>query len=93
MLGGPAVFAGDLDDGISKYKDEPISADDEALKTSPNINFIVLEAISSSQKKRKSGEGGRISNFDDGTGDNNENSIVVGPGSDVREVTNVVIQK
>ena len=83
------VYAGDLDDGISKYKDESISGDDQALKTDKNINFIVLEAISSSQKKGKSA----TSNFNDGSGDNNENSIVVGPGTQVGDVTNVIIQK
>ena len=83
------VYAGDLDDGISKYSDESISSDDQALKTDTNINFIVLEAISSSQKKNKTS----TTNFNDGSGDNNENSVVVGPGSQVGDVTNVIIQK
>ena len=83
------VYSGDLDDGISKYKDESIQGDDAALKTDKNVNFIVLEAISNSQKKNKS----NASNFNDGSGDNNENSIVVGPGGQVGDVTNVIIQK
>ena len=83
------VYSGDLDDGISEYKDESIRGDDAALKTDKNVNFIVLEAISNSQKKNKSA----TSNFNDGSGDNNENSIVVGPGTQVGDVTNVIIQK
>ncbi len=83
------VYSGDLDDGISEYRDESIRADDAALKTDKNINFIVLEAISNSQKKNKSA----TSNFNDGSGDNNENSVVVGPGTQVGDVTNVIIQK
>lgn len=83
------VYSGDLDDGISEYKDESIRGDDAALKTDKNVNFIVLEAISNSQKKNKSA----TSNFNDGSGDNNENSIVVGPGGQVGDVTNVIIQK
>ncbi len=82
-------YSGDLDDGISEYKDESIRGDDAALKTDKNINFIVLEAISNSQKKNKSA----TSNFNDGSGDNNENSVVVGPGTQVGDVTNVIIQK
>ncbi len=81
------VFAGDLDDGISKYKDEAISADDQATKTDTNINFIVLDAIATSQKRQK--EGNANTNFNDGSGDNNENSVVVGPGSNVDKVINV----
>ncbi len=83
------VYSGDLDDGISEYKDESIRGDDAALKTDKNINFIVLEAISNAQKKNKSA----TSNFNDGSGDNNENSVVVGPGTQVGDVTNVIIQK
>lgn len=91
MLAGSPVYAGDLDDGISKYTDESISADDQALKTDKNINFIVLEAISRSQTKGKQGD--QNTNFNDGSGDDNENSIVVGPGTQTGDIINVVIEK
>jgi len=80
-----------LDDGISKYTDEAISGDDQALKPDTNINFIVLEAISNSQKSQKQGDSN--SNFNDGSGDSNENSIVFGPGAKADKVINVVIQR
>lgn len=80
LAGGASVRAGDLDDGISKYKDESISADDEATKTDKNISFIVQKAISSGQKKRQASGG-----------DDNENSIVVGEGANVRgDIINIV---
>jgi len=83
------VYAQDMDDGISKFTDESISGDDQALKPDTNINFIVLEAISTSQK----GQGDSNSNFNDGSGDNNENSIVFGPGAKADKVINVVIER
>ena len=65
---------GDLDDKISKYKDDPISKWDELGDDSVNINFIIAEAL------------GRI----DKTGKNrNINSVVVGPGSNVGDIYNI----
>ncbi len=81
------VYSSDLDDGISKYRDEAIRGEDQALKTDKNINFIVLEAISNAKKNKESS----TSNFNNGEGDNNENSIVVGPGSQVGDVINVIV--
>ncbi len=85
------VYAQDLDDGISKYTDEAISGDDQALKPDTNINFIVLDAISTSQKSRK--QGNSNSNFNDGSGDNNQNSIVLAPGAKADKVINVNVQR
>jgi hypothetical protein len=64
----------DLDDDISKYKDDAIAKWDELGKDSVNINFIVAEAL------------GRIKL----TGKNvNINSVVIGPGSNVGNIYNI----
>jgi hypothetical protein len=64
----------DLEDDISKYKDDPIAKWDELGKESVNINFIIAEAL------------GRIRL----TGKNvNINSVVIGPGSNVGDIYNI----
>ncbi len=88
LMGISLGYAGDLDDGISDFKDEPIAADDAALETDTNLSFTIVDAISSA----KSGKG--TSNFNDGKGDNNQNSIVIESGAgDVGDITNVIIQQ
>ena len=84
-------FGGDLDDGISKYKDDSISANDKIGKTETNVNFIVLESMAEAQKRQKAGD--KNANFNDGSGDSNENSIVIESGANVDKVINVIIQK
>lgn len=76
VLGPQICRAGsDLDDDISKYKDDPISKWDELGKDTPNINFIIVEAL------------GRINLKDN---DNvNINSVVIGPGSVVGDIYNI----
>lgn len=65
---------GDLDDHISKYKDDPIAKLDELGDDSVNINFIIVEAL------------GRIKR----TGrDQYINSVVIGPGSNVGDIYNI----
>ena len=71
------VYAGDLDDGISKYTEESISGDDQALQTDTNINFIILEAISNEKKQQEKCK----KNSNDGSCDNNENSVIIGAGA------------
>lgn len=64
----------DLEDDISKYKDDPIAKWDELGQESVNINFIIAEAL------------GRIKL----TGKNvNINSVVIGPGSNVGDIYNI----
>ncbi len=87
LMGMPLGYAGELDDGISDYKDEPIEADDAALETDTNLSFTIVDSISSA----KSGKG--TSNFNDGKGDNNQNSIVVGPGTETGDIINVIIDR
>jgi hypothetical protein len=88
---GNFALAGDLDDGISKYTDEGISGDAEMGKTDTNINFIVLESMAEAKKRQKSGD--QNSNFNDGSGDNNQNSVVVGQGAQVDKVININVNK
>ena len=88
---GERVFAGDLDDGISKYTDESISADDQALKADTNINFIVLKAQAQAQMRKKAGD--KNANFNDGSGDQNENSVIVGPGTQTGDIYNIIVEK
>lgn len=64
----------DLEDDISKYKDDPISKWDELGKDSVNINFIIAEAL------------GRIKLTDKNV---NINSVVIGPGSNVGDIYNI----
>ena len=87
LSGGNFVQADDLDDGISKYKDESIAADDTAGKTDTNINFIVMEAMTEAKKRQKAGD--ENANFNDGSGDSNQNSVVVGQGAQVDKVINI----
>jgi hypothetical protein len=87
---GSFVLGGDLDDGISKYKDDSISANDQVGKTDTNINFIILESMAEAQKRQKAGD--KNSNFNDGSGDNNENSVVVESGAQVDKVINIIMK-
>ena len=93
---GSLAFAGDLDDGISTYTDEAISADDEAGKTDKNISFIIqrsqaqAEIATNGKDKNKNS---KFKNFKNGKGDNNENSIVVGVGAKTGDIINVIIEK
>lgn len=93
---GSLAFAGDLDDGISTYTDEAISADDEALKTDKNIGFIIQRSQAQAEmaiKNKDKNKNSKFKNFNNGKGDNNENSIVVGAGAKTGDIINVIIEK
>ena len=79
---------GDLDDGISKYTDGSISKADEIGKLDLNINFIILNAMTKAKKNQKNDKDGKsITN----TGETNENSIVVGPGTVINgDIINII---
>ena len=79
-----SLLADDFDDGISKATDGAISADDELGKASKNIKFIIETAKSQAKVAEKaSGEGKSNSKTGKTTGDNNQNSVVMGAGSKV----------
>lgn len=75
--------ADDFDDGISKSTDDAISADDELGKASKNIKFIIEKSKSQAKVAEKSTGSGK-SKSTTKTGDSNENSVVMGAGSNVR---------
>ena len=96
----PVMIAGysrgdDFDDGISTATDDGISADDELGKKDNNVNFIVVESMAAAKMKAKKGDqaakkkqsGGDIS------ADKNENSVVVGAGSQTGNIYNIQVMK
>ena len=85
------AYAGDLDDGISTYTDDSIESYNSTGKPDPNINFIVVKAMAEAKMGVTNGDG--IVNFNDGSGDNNENSVVVGPGTNMGgDIYNINVQ-
>lgn len=75
--------ADDFDDGISKSTDDGIAADDELGKASKNIKFIIEKSKSQAKVTEKS-SGKSNTRTGKTTGDNNQNSVVMGAGSNVR---------
>jgi hypothetical protein len=78
-----SLRADDFDDGISKATDDAISGDDELGKASKNIKFII-EKSKSQAKVAEKGSGGSGGKSTTKTGDSNENSVVMGAGSNIR---------
>lgn len=84
---GTCLWAGDLDDGISKYTDESISKDDQMGQADTNINFIIVQAMSNAAAEKDRDK--NISSDGSG-GDTNINSVIVGPGANVKEIYNII---
>ena len=81
-IGPKAAKASDLDDGISKYTDDSVAADDELGKPGKNIKYIIEKSKSQAKvSEKKSGKGSTKTGKT--TGDTNENSVVMGAGSNV----------
>ncbi len=94
MITGYSWGESDLEDGISTSTDDGVQADDELGKKDNNINFIVLEAMAAAKMKAKKGD--QASNQKSGgdiTGDKNENSVVVGAGSQTGNIYNIQVMK
>ena len=72
--------AGDLDDGISKFTDESIAKDDDLGNPDKNIKFIIMKAKSQAAMGAKKGDNATKG----ATGSGNMNSVVLGPGSNIR---------
>ena len=87
---GSFVLGSDLDDGISKYKDDSISADDHMGKKDTNVNFIILKSMAEAKRRQEAGD--KNANYNDGSGDNNENSVVVESGAQVDKVINIIMK-
>lgn len=82
FVGSSNVFAGDLDDGISKFSDDGIASYDEMGKSDKNIKFIIMNSKSRAKVAEKAGGAGNTKTGTT-TGDNNRNSVVMGAGSKI----------
>jgi hypothetical protein len=82
VSGNITVFAGDLDDGISKFTDGSISSEDDMGKADKNIKFIIMNSKSRAKVAEKSGGAGKTRTGKT-TGDHNQNSVVMGAGSKI----------
>lgn len=83
LIGRGSVFCGDLDDGIDV--DDNISSYDNLGNPEQNIKFIKMNAKSNAKRKQKLVEKGLAE--DDGPGGKGGgamNSVIMGPGSNVR---------
>lgn len=94
MITGYSWGESDLEDGISTATDDGVSTDDELGKKDNNINFIVLEAMAAAKMKAKKGDqASQKKSGGDITGDKNENSVVVGAGSQTGNIYNIQVMK
>lgn len=74
------ALAGDLDDGISKSTDDSITKDDELGQIDKNIKFIKIQA--KSKAGTTAGDSKGVVTGSSGGG--NMNSVLVGPGTNIR---------
>lgn len=88
-LSAATVYASDLDDGISKATDDSINADDQLGQRDRNVSYIKRKAISDSDVRSRKGieqgkSAGSIAGSSSTPGMGNMNSVVLGPGGNVR---------
>ena len=76
------AWAGDLDDGISKYSEDSIDGYHELGNPDKNIKFKKLDAKSRAKVRQKAGGDGTTTGT--GSGSGNMNSVVLGPGGVVK---------
>ncbi len=81
-LAGVNVYAGDLDDGISKYTDDSISKYDNLGRIDRNVKYIKMRAIGRAKMKQLNAES-KIKGVSR-TGQANMNSVVLGPGGVIK---------
>ncbi len=106
VLWGGVAQADDLSDGISEYSDESIAAEGGTANKDTNVSFIVQEALTKAKASNKGTEnnsGGLAEsssatpkdkvNLDDGTSENNENSVVLQPGAKADKIYNIILAK
>lgn len=75
------VWAGDMDDGISKFTDDGVDKYDEMGKPDQNIKFIVMNAKSKAAMMQNSKSGDNLSGGDSTSA---MNSVILGAGSKVK---------
>lgn len=82
LLGGFGVaLADDLDDGISKFTDDGLDKYDELGEKDRNISFIVQDAKSRANVRALAGQEQGMAGA---SGGGNMNSVIMGPGGNVR---------
>jgi len=82
IFGSSNVFCGDLDDGIPA--DNTISSEEELGNPDQNITFIKMNAKSNAKRQQKLDEKGLSKDGGSGKGGGSMNSVVMGPGSNVK---------
>ena len=98
LCGVNFVMADDLDDNITKFTDEAISGDDELGGGSPNISHVIMKAKADASRKKKQdsknnqdgGNANKKVNVNDGSGDNNQNSVVCEVGAKCGTIINII---
>ena len=81
LAGTGVVLADDLDDGISKFTDDGVSKYDELGEKDRNISFIVQDAKSRANVRAQAGQEQGMAGT---SGGGNMNSVIMGPGGNVR---------
>ena len=84
LLAGRIASASDLDDGISKPMDDTIEHDDELGQKDHNVTFIKQRAKSEADVAAHGAGGDQGMQQGAGGGNGNLNSVVLGPGGNVR---------
>jgi len=82
LISSGSVFCGDLDDGIPA--DDNINSYDNLGNPEQNIKFIKLNAKSNAKRRQKLVEKGLVEDGGSGKGGGAMNSVVMGPGSNVK---------
>ncbi|MDY0269487.1 hypothetical protein [Trichloromonas sp.] len=81
LVGTGVALADDLDDGISKFTDDGVDKYDELGEKDRNISFIVQDAKSRANVRAQAGQEQGMAGT---TGGGNMNSVILGPGGNVR---------
>lgn len=85
LLCSAPLFASDLDDGISKATDDSIDKDDQLGQRDRNVGFIKLKAKSDAAVRSQKGlDRGKAAGSISDSSSGNMNSVVLGPGGNVR---------
>lgn len=80
-----SVFAGDLDDGISKYTDGSVSKYDELGDKIVNRLYIVQKAKSMARQAENRDDCYELSGYS-----NVQNSVVIDAGADIKNLDTII---
>jgi len=82
IVSSGTAYCGDLDDNIPA--DDKVSSYDEIGNTDQNKKFIKMNAKSNAKRQQKQSEKGLAKDGGSGKGGGAMNSVVMGPGSNVK---------